>query len=430
MTSIFDYSYHLAQFPAIFANQWKSGDALERMQSEKLQQLVRHSYANVLYYRRLFDAHGLAPDDIRSVRDLAAIPILNKDAILANFPGDIVAKNVSPDHYSERMTSGSSGKKLNVYLDHKAAALYRLMQLRQLIELGYKPWYKAVYIRYGLPVTTLAIQKLGLLRRSYVPLEWPPERQLDGIMKIRPDFLNAYPSVLYLLAKTVSEEQAAQLGLKFILSNSELLTPGARKTIEEAFHCGVYDDYSCLEFSAVGYECRKQHLHVALDNVIVEIVDEEGRPLPPGEKGRIVVTALNNYAMPYIRYEIGDVGILSGTKCPCGRTFPFFESILGRSDDFIALPDGQMIDPQSVVFQIEPIGEVKEFRILQDANFSITVLVVLHEDGNFNAVRRQILKNLQTVLDDTVKIDVAQIAAIDRGATGKHRSVVSRISAV
>lgn len=429
MKKIFDYSYHLLQFPIVLKNQWRTAASLEKRQSHGLRKLVAHAYANVPYYRKLFDAHGLRPQDIRDLADLKKIPTLNKDIILANYPDGMVARNIPQDHYSERMTSGSSGKKLNVLLDHKAAALYRLMQLRQLLDVGYRPWDKMVYVRYGPGVTQLALQKMGLFRRAYVPLEWPPERQLKSILKIRPQILNAYPSVLYLLAKTVTDEQAEKLRLKFILSNSELLTENARKTIEDAFRCNVYDDYSCLEFSAIGFECRMQHLHVALDNVIVEIHDEAGRPLPPGRKGKIVITALNNYSMPYIRYEIGDIGILSKSRCPCGRSFPFFETIMGRSDDFIALPDGKLVDPQTVVFQIEPIDDVKEFRILQDMDYSLTVYVVLRENDRIEQVRKTILANLHAVLGG-IGMKVVQIQSIDRGTTGKHRSVVSKIPAV
>jgi phenylacetate-CoA ligase len=326
------------------------------------------------------------------------------------------------------MTSGSSGKKLNVLLDHKIAALYRLMQLRQLIEIGYKPWYHAVYVRYGPPVTKLAIQKFGLLRRSYLPLEWSPEKQLSKLIEIKPQILNAYPSVLYLLARIIKPDQAKKIGLKFVLSNSELLTDTARHTIEDAFHCKVYDDYSCLEFSAIGFECSRQNLHVASDNVIVEILDKMGRPLPPGEKGRIIITSLHNYSMPYIRYEIGDVGILSQNRCPCGRTFPYFQSILGRSDDFVTKPNGSLVDPQTIVFQIETIGDVKEFQILQDVDYHLTVNVVLHENGDFAEVSRKIRQNLFGVLQDNIKVDVIEVSSLERGTTGKHRSVISKIA--
>ncbi len=165
------------------------------------------------------------------------------------------------------------------------------------------------------------------------------------------------------------------------------------------------------------------------DNVIVEIHDENGRTLPPGEKGKIVITALNNYSMPYLRYEIGDIGILSQSKCACGRTFPYFQSIVGRSDDFIVLPNGKLLDPQTMVFQVETISAVKEFKIHQDIDYNITVYVVIDQDSQIENVRRRILNNLRDILGGMIKIDVVPVQFLERGATGKHRSITSRLSA-
>jgi phenylacetate-CoA ligase len=322
-----DYLYHVYQWPVIYRNQWKTEIELAAMQEKALRKLVKHAYTSVLYYHELFDSLGLKPEDVNSVSDLHLVPILTKDMILANYPKRILASGVNWSKCSPRMTSGSSGKKLEVVLDSEVAALYRLMQFRQLLDVGYKPWDKIAYIRYSPPVTSIILQKLNFFRRHYIPLEWTPERQVSEILRVKPQIINAYPSVLYLLAKTIGLDQGKRLHLKLLMSNSELLTGHAREYIEDVFQCKVYDDYSCLEFSAIGFECKMQNLHVAADNVIVEILDPEGNQVPPGEQGRIIVTALNNFSMPYLRYEIGDIGVLSDKKCSCGRQFPVLQSI-------------------------------------------------------------------------------------------------------
>lgn len=428
MRKSLEYLYHLYQLPLVFLNQWKSSKRLVALQNRSLRRVVHHAYANVSYYRKLFDSIGLNPQDMASVKDIDKLPVLTKDIILANYPNNIVATNADLRKCSPRMTSGSSGKKLEVILDHKVAALYRLMQLRQLLDIGYKPWDRVAYIRYGRPVTKVFFQKFGLFRRYYVPLEWTPERQLSEIFRIRPQIINAYPSVLYLLARTITRDEAKRLRLKFLLSNSELLTQHVREHLEEVFQCKVYDDYSCLEFSAIGFECSMQNLHIASDNVIVEILDENGKQVPNGQQGRIVITALNNYAMPYIRYEIGDIGILSNEGCPCGRNFPILKSIVGRCDDFLVMPSGRLIDPQTAVFQIEVIPEVKEFRTIQGTDYGITVNLVTEKRAEFESIKLQIEKNLGSVFDDGVRIDVTQVTSLDRGSTGKHRSIISHIS--
>jgi phenylacetate-CoA ligase len=419
------YLHHLLQWPTVYRNQWKTPVQLAAMQERALRKLIGHAYARVPYYRRLFDSAGIRPDSISSLDDLKSIPILTKDMVLANYPDGILMSGVNLNRCSPRMTSGSSGKKLEVVLDHNVAALYRLMQFRQLIDIGYKPWDTMAYVRFSPPVTSIALQKVNLFRRCFIPLEWGPERQVAEIVKRRPQIINAYPSVLYLLAKTAGRERGKSLELKFLMSNSELLTKHARAYIEDVFQCKVYDDYSCLEFSAVASECRMQNLHVAADNVILEVLDKNDNRLPAGEPGRIVVTSLNNYSMPYIRYEIGDVGALSGERCPCGRNFPVLKAIVGRCDDFLVMPSGQLMDPQTIVFQIETLPEVKEFRVVQERNKDLVISIVPHGAVNFPEIRNEISTKIKKIVNGSIRVDVTEAEALDRGATGKHRSIMS-----
>lgn len=424
----FRYLQHLCAWPAICRNQWMTPGELVAMQERALRRLVAHAYARVPHYRRLFDSQGLHPGNIASLDDLRKVPVLTKEMVRAGYPGDILMSGLDRSECSPRTTSGSSGNKLEVVLDHQVAVLYRLMQFRQLIDLGYRPWDRMAYVRFTPPVTSIVPQKMGLFRRYFIPLEWGPERQAEEVLRTRPRIINAYPSVLYLLAKTLGRQVGRRLKLKFLMSNSELLTAHAREYMEDVFGCKVYDDYSCLEFSAIAFECRMQNLHVTADNVIVEVLDERGDRLPPGEAGRIAVTSLNNYSMPYIRYEIGDIGVLSAEDCPCGRCFPVLKAIVGRCDDFLITPSGRLIDPQTVVFQIETIPEVKEFRVIQQEDGSLTVSIIPEGMVEFLRIREEITGRLNALFSGTLPVDVIETTVLDRGSTGKHRSVVSRRS--
>jgi phenylacetate-CoA ligase len=422
------YAYHILQWPKIERNQWLSPNQLKDLQENALTRLVGHAYNNVPYYHDLFDAVGFKPPRRMKLEDLPMVPVLTKDALLAHYPHGILAKGYNEKKCSVRMTSGSSGKKLEVVLDLKVAALYRLMQFRQLIDIGYKPWDLVAYIRFSPPVTNIALQKVNFFRRAYVPLEWEPAKQVSEIMRLKPKAINAYPSVLFLLAKNIGRRDARRLGLKFLFSNSELLTQHTRTFCEDTFGCRVYDDYSCLEFSAIASECRMQKLHIAADNVIAEVLDDNGKNVEPGITGKIVLTSLNNYSMPYIRYEIGDVGALSKEHCPCGRGFPLLKNITGRCDDFIVLPAGELIDPQTIVFQIETIPEIKEFRVVQEENKDLTISIVPGEAAVFSEIRNTIETNLKKILNGSVHIDIREVQSFERGSTGKHRSILSRAS--
>jgi len=426
----YNYIYHIIQLPVVLGNQWRSTETINYMQNRKLRKIVKQAYDQVTYYKELFDSLNLKPSDIQSKKDLPKIPILSKDLIKSHYPEKVLAKNVDNKRCSVRKTSGSSGNILEVVLDLSVTYQYHLQQFRQLIDIGYIPTDKIAYIRYSYPATNIALQKIGLFRRDYIQLTLNPRQQIEELLRIRPNIINAYPSVLYLLAKNVTKKEAEDLNLKFVLSNSELLYGYMRETIEGKFNCRVYDDYSCLEFSSIGFECRRQNLHVTSDNVIVEVVDEMGKLLPEGQEGRLIITALNNKAMPYLRYEIGDIGALSPEKCPCGRGFPIFKTLRGRCDDFLLMPDDSLLDPQTVVFQVETIPEVMEFQILQKKQNSLQINLVIRDGNDDEKVKMEAVSNLKRVISQGMDINVDIKEKLQRGSTGKIRSVISLVSRI
>lgn len=427
-SKVYSYLYHLFLLPGALRNQWLPDERIITLQRRKLQKMIRHAYANVPYYRNLFDTHGIDPEQITSTQDLTRLPVLNKDIIIKNYPESILAAGADGAKSSTRKTSGSSGKVLEVVLDLSVTYQYHLQQFRQLLDIGYRPTDRITYIRYSSPPTRSLLQKIGLFRRDTVQLTLSPAEQIKQLLALNPNIVNAYPSVLYLLAGNISRQNADRLNLKFILSNSEKLYPHMRQTIESAFNCNVYDDYSCLECSSIGFECRQQNLHVTSDNVIVEIVDDNDVQVAEGEEGRILITALNNFIMPLIRYEIGDIGALSQAVCPCGRGFPVFKTMTGRRDDFLIMPDGSLLDPQSAVFQVETTPGIVEFQIIQQQKNSLLINVVIEQHIDRQQTIQQIQSNMQSILPAQVTVQVQEFEKLDRTATGKLRSVRSTCS--
>jgi phenylacetate-CoA ligase len=426
INTFFNFFYHLIYLPVIFRNQWLSTERVIAMQNRKLRKIVEHAYQEVPYYKEVFNARNLHPSDIKKKEDLSKLPILTKKIVKENYPEKILAKNKDTKKSSIRQTSGSSGNILEVALDLSVTYQYHLQQFRQLVDIGYIPTDKAAYVRYSPSVTRVFSQKIGLFRRDFVDLTLKPRDQIRELLKIRPNIINAYPSVLYLLAKSISIEEAHFLNLKFILSNSELLYDYMRDTIEKKFNCKVYNDYSCLEFSAIGFECRRQNLHIVSDNVIIEIIGEDGKILPFDCDGKIIVTALNNFIMPFIRYEIGDLGMINSEKCICGRGFPIFKSLVGRRDDFLTMPNGSLLDPQSAVFQVESAPHILEFQILQNNIEFLEVNVVIEKECDQKVTMEAVRSNLYSVIPRDIEVNVNVVDKIRRGSTGKLRSVCSK----
>ena len=123
-----------------------------------------------------------------------------------------------------------------------------------------------------------------------------------------------------------------------------MLCPGQRKSIEDAFAAPVFDQYGCNEVNLVSAECELHDgWHYAMESTLVEILDDDGRPVPAGQSGRIVGTSLDNFAMPFLRYDTGDLGALDTDTCGCGRGLVRIKDLQGRSRDFVRTPDGSFV---------------------------------------------------------------------------------------
>jgi len=160
-----------------------------------------------------------------------------------------------------------------------------------------------------------------------------------------------YPSALYLLclhARTQGKNLRA-LGLKVAFVTGEVLYEYQREVISEVFNCPVANGYGGRDSALIAHECPQGGMHILADALILELVDPQGRPVPPGEAGEIVITDLYSHEAPFIRYGTGDVAVLSPRKCRCGRSLPMLEQVEGRSNDTIVAPDGRMINSLALI---------------------------------------------------------------------------------
>jgi len=414
----------------ILKNQWLEADQVRHMQEIKLRNIINYAYENVPFYREMFDSHKIKPTDINSIDDLKRLPIISKKHVKDNFPEKMLSKEKDNIDYEVRDTSGSSGNKLTHAIDAESLALFRLMQYRQIKDCGYKITDKIVYIRYG-DSTRFFLQKFGLLRREFIDLNLSPEEQLAELLRIKPQIVNAYGSVLYSLAKIVTEDEVKQLNFKFLWSNSEALIKENKKFVESKFNCKVYDDYSCLEFLGIGFECRLQGYHVVSDNVIIEVVDDNDNPVKQGDTGRFIITALNNKIMPYIRYDIGDIGSISPEPCKCGRGFPIFKNFIGRINDFIVLPNGNLLEPMQIFVKLwKVIPEAIDFQVIQKDINELTIKVIPVKKNIEDYIKMKIKDTLAKAIPDNMDLNIKIVNDIPRTATGKHKAIISEIKGV
>jgi phenylacetate-CoA ligase len=168
-----------------------------------------------------------------------------------------------------------------------------------------------------------------------------PAEQADWLQRMRPDYLLTYPSALKDLLLHCRDRGIVIPSLREVRTLSELLPPETRALCREVWGLKIVDMYSTQENGYLAFQCPEQeHYHIQAETVLVEVLDDAGRACRPGEVGRVAVTSLHNFAMPMIRYLVGDLAEV-GAPCPCGRGLPVLSRILGRVRNALSYPDGR-----------------------------------------------------------------------------------------
>jgi phenylacetate-CoA ligase len=418
----------------------------EAHQRERLTGLVGYAARHSRYY-----AEALAGYDPEV--GVASLPVLDKATMMERFDDVVTDRRLRRDEllahverlqgdellhgrYRAMTTSGSSGRKglfvydeqgwtmivgLFLYFSTIAGPRPRLPRLRLAALGGGSPAHMS---RRG-----AATLDVGMHRLLSLPVTLPMARLVDALNRFQPQFLNVYPSMAVLLA----EEQAAgrlHLALEGMSTSSELRTPEATAAIEAAFGVAPFDIYATTE-GLWGSDCeRHDGLHLYEDDVIVENVDDDGRPVPDGVPGtRLLVTSLANRVQPLIRLEVADAVTLTSQPCGCGRTLRRIERVDGRAEDVIWLPGAGERPVAVVPMQFSVVArdrEVVEFQVVQQGR-RLLVRVVARgaAPGLEQRVRAGLGERLQALGVEGVQIDVERHEALARSAGGKLALVVA-----
>jgi phenylacetate-CoA ligase len=406
--------------------------ALRRYQERRLRRLLHRAYAEVPLYRERFAAAGVDPSDFLSLDDLRLFPILEKDEVRDRYPDGVVRRGTDLRRCRIQQTSGSSGRCMEIALSLRCDDARNIYSQRIYGWHGFRWWRSAAYLfPYRLPFEN----NLGIYRNAWLDAKQPADRVLDELARIRPVVLAATPSdVLELLEGMTPGRDLTGIGLRALCLHSEPVAPDERAHFEAVFGCPVRTNYYCNEVWAIAAECEHGRLHEFSDNVVLELLDADGRPVPDGTPGEVVVTGLNNFVQPFIRYRLGDVAVRSRERgCPCGRALPVLERIEGRDDDVFVHPDGRRIHPSKITvaakspcFAHPGLQIFRDYQIAQTAADRVVLRVVAGRDrGPFEACAKQGAANLAQLLAPGVRVALETPARLPAGAGGK-RKIFSR----
>jgi phenylacetate-CoA ligase len=358
---------------------------IERFQSDGLQRIVNHAYETVPFYEKLFDEYGVDPTNIRCVSDLNRLPIVNK-GMLAKVPFDEkVSRLFTREPIREFLTGGSTGEPFRIYVSKEAANKRTAHRLRIFFLHGCKIFdTKAIVAGMSGIVRTQWYHKLGIFRKVEVAFDSSMSDQARTIVRNKPDILEGYPSRLQLIAKYLGDNQIEVKTPKAIFVDSETLLPSVRKVIEKGFGVAATNVYDSYEFGYTAWECKNHKgLHINCDSQIVQIVKDNAE-VEDGRRGNIIITDLDNYAMPLIRYDTGDIGAKSKNTCDCGIVFPLLESVLGRKWDVLLSPSGEEIPPLLVEQFVRKHEGVLEYQIVQNSLKTLNVDMVVSNDYDYS----------------------------------------------
>jgi phenylacetate-CoA ligase len=407
-----------------------SARELNEVQLAKLTRVLRDAYERVPLYREKLDKANLTPGDLRSLADLARFPITEKDEIRDSFPRGCVARGTDLSRCRIQQTSGSSGQCMEIALDLRSDEMRTLFTQRVYGLQGFTFWRRMAYLfPYELP---LRKGNLGLYRNRWFSTALPPAEIVAGLRAWRPHLLAATPSDLLELCDGVDAD-LRELGIDAICVHSEPMSQDERAHVASRFGCRVATNYYCNEVWAIAAECRAAALHQFPDNVVLEIVDDDGRPVPRGERGHVLVTSLHNYVQPFIRYRLGDVAAWETDTgpCRCGLDLPRLRALEGRDDDYLEYPDGRRVHPSRITVAVKspcfehPGAQIfRDYRITQDGPAHVTVQIVPGRDARLvNGCAELGRQNLANLLGPPFRVELQLLSALPRGSGGKRKIV-------
>lgn len=414
-------------------SQWLSFEEIKALQFKKLKRLVIHAYNNVPYYHSLFKSINLKPQDVQTFRDLQKIPLLTKKKIQDNYE-DLIALNFDHDMH-KNATGGSTGEPLIFYQNKLQREMNGADQCRCLRFMRVNPGDKCAYL-WGAerdhPIMTwkgkinvIISRKLWL--NSFKMSSEQMNEFFETLNQFQPKGIIGYASSLEFFSKYLTENN---LSLKFtplgVQSSAEKLQKPQRELISSIFGCLVYDRYGCREVGNIACECAAHEgLHISAERIYVEFV-REGQHVSEGETGKIVVTDLTNYAMPFIRYENGDVGTPVSETCSCGRGLPLMKPPVGRISDIFVLPTGEYIHGEFFTHLFYGVRGVKRFQVIQKSTNEITLKIVAAKGFDHDTLY-SIEKEITDWLGSQVQIDFRIVDSILPTPSGKYLFTMSKV---
>jgi phenylacetate-CoA ligase len=331
-------------------------DRLLAFQADRLRRLVAHAAARVPYHRDRLAAAGVDADAVSGPDDLTRLPTTNKDELQRVEARALVAEPLDPARLVTRVTSGSTGRPFTIRRTRAEEELLYAFRLRQLRRWGLRAGDVRAQLMAlrppgawdgdGVPPPPRLYQRAGLFRQTWIHSLHPADRLARTVLDARPDVVHGYPSTLEAIAAELTAAERDRLSLRFVSCAGETLLPSARRRIEHGFGARLREIYGVHEANLLAAECATSGLlHTIEDAVVLEVLRDDDRAAAEGEEGEVAITPLHSWAMPFLRFRLGDLAVRGPTPCRCGAPVATLERVTGRTIGLFVMPDGRRLHP-------------------------------------------------------------------------------------
>jgi phenylacetate-CoA ligase len=411
--------------------QWLSRPELGAFQFTKLQSLIKSAYEHVPFYGKRLRDEDIHPEDVKTLKDFQALPFLTREDV-NNHLADLVCPD-SRGHLRLSETGGSTGEPMRFLVDD-SFNLWNGARARLT-----RGWYgvrdgdKVAWVwgaQRDMPGWSPEERLMARIKRhrhlnAFNMTEATMQAFAEMLVHWQPVMFRAYASALSVFAQHVKERGITSIRPRLIETTAEKLTDPQRQLLEEVFDCPVADCYSSREFSCIAYQCERGGLHVCPTRYLEVVAN--GNAAEPGQLGEVVITSLHQFAMPLLRYKIGDRGIYESGDCPCGRGLPVLREIVGRADDLLTTTDGQVVHGGFFdhLFCVRP--DIVRFQVYQPDRQHLEIRLVCKQDVDsewLEGVRTEI----RARFGDSTEISLQLVDRIELTPTGKHRFIVSEVA--
>lgn len=427
-------SVRLGEQKKLLQYQYLPAEKITQLQENRLNKLLTHAYNTSAWYRNIIENNGLDPSKPRGLADLAKFPVTTKLDIRENTHAFISTAFDIKD-LAKAKTGGSTGVSLNLFFDKHCQKLRNGAQHYADSLSGWKPGTRIAAIWGNPPIPKTFKQKLRayLLERMIYLDTMDLNRQSMGNFvtqwkKFQPELIFGHAHSIYLFAKFLHETGVKDLRPQGIVATSMMMLDHERQLIEQAFGCRVSNRYGCEEVGLIAVECElHQGMHINSPHIILECLNENNEPAAPGEAGKLVITDLNNFGMPLLRYRVEDVGVLSARACSCGRKTPLLERLEGRVADFLKKPDGGQVAGVSLVERtLTKIPGIEQMQLVQEELHRITINRVKGVEYT-PETDQELLREFRQVFNESVELIIKDVAKIPQEKSGKYRFSICKI---